>query len=424
MILFLHLLLTTALVQNSVEPPDDSQLWLRRASSEDKISLEIVSRKFVSEGKPDIWLVGVAHVADSSFYEEITNLLDKMDIVLYESVRPAGSRKPGGNSDEDRVNSTQKSLEFVADVAKKCSEDSEELPESLEDVIVEASLIDRRLSSWIEDASVDAWGRPFSLHVDPEEKQITFWSFGSDGVYGGEGSATDLTATRTVSSNRGVTEESGQGPQQELAVALNLEFQLDVLSYEEPNWFCSDLTIDEVEAKLKDLGVDDTILGTLTGEAFTAKLAIGMMRLIPMLDSITGGGVSETARLLMIEMMSMPEAELILKNVEPDLAQVIIVDRNTELLGDIETTIKLTDDIKTIGVLYGAGHMSDLSPRLKSMFGYVPVEDVWVTALSVNPSKTLLDESYMKRLRFMLRYQLNKANQKKTEKESSKESSN
>ncbi len=207
--------------------------------------------------------------------------------------------------------------------------------------------------------------------------------------------------------------------QQELADALNLEFQLDALSYEEPNWFCSDLTIDEVEAKLKDRGVDSAILGTLTGEAFTAKLAVGLMKLIPMLDSLIGGGVSETARLLMIEMMSMPEGELLLKNVEPDLAHVIIVDRNTELLGDIETTIELANDIERIGVLYGAGHMSDLSPRLNTMFGYVPVEDVWLTALSVNPNDSLLDENYMKRLRFMLRYQIHKANKKKNEKESS-----
>ena len=48
--------------------------------------------------------------------------------------------------------------------------------------------------------------------------------------------------------------------QQELADALGLEFQLDVLPYEEPNWFCSDLTIDEVQEKLQEKGVDSIIL--------------------------------------------------------------------------------------------------------------------------------------------------------------------
>jgi hypothetical protein len=413
---------TVLLVNLIQEPPSvsgPSLEWTRRTQGENVVSIELVSRKYEVEGKPDLWLIGVAHVAEESFYEEVTILLDEMDIVLYESVRPAGSRPPSGSTDEERVASTKKSLEFVADVAKKCAEETELIPETLEDVIADASLIDSRLSNFVEDASVDPWQRPFVLQVNPSTNEIIIWSFGSDGAIGGEDSASDLTARRTVEilddESELSEEEEKVGLQAEFADVLGLEFQLDVLPYEEPNWFCSDLTIDEVEAKLNALGADITILGTLTGESFTAKIASGFMKLIPMLDSFTNGGARQTAKLLMIEMLSMPESDKMLEGVQPELAQVIIIDRNTEVLKDIAATLDVVENVSSIGVLYGAGHMSDLSPRLATLFGYAPTEERWITAMSVNPKESLLDEKYMRQMRAMLRLQLHNANKKKEE---------
>ena len=401
------------------EPTTPSLTWTRKTVGENIVSIDLVSRRYEAEGKPDLWLIGVAHVAEESFYDEVTLLLDEMDIVLYESVRPSGSRPPGGNTEEERVTSTQKSLEFVADVTKRCSEESELAPETLEDVIADASLIDRRLSNFLEDASIDAWGRPFVLQVNPAKNEIIIWSFGSDGAIGGTGSASDLTARRTVTPLTGdadISEEDDpdEGLQEQFADILGLEFQLDALPYEDPNWFCSDLTIDEVKEKLAERGADASVLGNITGESFTAKIASGFMKLIPMLDSFTNDGARETAKLLMIEILSMPESEEMLKGVEPDLAHVIIVDRNTEVLKDIAATIEIVENVSTIGVLYGAGHMQDLSPRLHSLFGYNPVEDRWISAVSVNPEDSLLDEKYMRQMRAMLKLHLHNANKKTT----------
>ncbi|MDG1137060.1 MAG: hypothetical protein P8N28_02265, partial [Phycisphaerales bacterium] len=133
----------TVVPERVVEP---SLEWARKTTGENIVSLELVSRRFASGGKPDLWLIGVAHIADSSFYNDITELLDEMDIVLYESVRPSGSRPPSGVTDEEKVASTKKSLEFVADIAKRASEETEFIPETLDDVISDAGLLDRRLS--------------------------------------------------------------------------------------------------------------------------------------------------------------------------------------------------------------------------------------------------------------------------------------
>jgi hypothetical protein len=397
-----------------IKAQEPSQEWTRKTSTENIVSIEFVSRRYEAKGKPNVWLVGVAHVADATFYEEVTSLLDGMDIVLYESVRPTGSRPPGGSTDEERIASTTISMEFIADIAKRSAEETGDIPESIEEVITHALLIDSRLASFVEDASVGAWGRPYAMQISPERDSISIWCFGSDGKLGGDGTAKDIVVRREILIPEILpTEDENKGIQAGMADALGLEFQLDALSYEKPNWFCSDLTIGEVEQKLEERGADSEILKAITGEAFTAKIASGMMKLIPMLDMLSGGGVKETARLLMIEILTMPDVEKMMDSVEPELAKVIIVDRNTEVLADIASTIEIVEDVSSIGVLYGAGHMKDLAERMNQHFGYVPVEERWMVAMSVNPDDSLLDEADMKRMRFMLRFQMYKANKEK-----------
>ena len=237
---------------------------------------------------------------------------------------------------------------------------------------------------------------------------------------GGVGSAQDLSSKRTIviskNPTHAVQDDKDKGIQADMADVMGLEFQLDALSYEDPNWFCSDLTIGEVEAKLIERGADPAILGAITGESFTAKIASGMMKLIPMLDMLTGGGIRETARLLMIELLTMPNSDQMLEGIEPELAHVIIVDRNTEVLNDIAATIEIVENVSTIGILYGAGHMNDMADRLHTLFGYVPVEDRWFISMSVNPNDSLLDESYLKRMRFMLQYHMYKAKEVESKK--------
>jgi hypothetical protein len=404
-----------SLLQGTEPAENLAQEWTRKSVGKNVVSLELVSRRYEAEDKPDLWLVGVAHIADTSFYEEVDSLLSDMDIVLYESVRPTGSRPPRGDTDEERVESTKLSMEFVADVAKRSAEEYGTVPQTMDEVIGNAGILDRRLSGWIEDASVDPWGRPFALQVDSETQTLTFWCFGSDGEVGGEGSAADFAVERKLQiSEDFIGRDEEQGMQEDMADVLGLAFQLDSLSYESPNWFCSDLTMGEVETKLAERGADPEILKAITGEAFTAKIASGIMKLIPLLDLLAGGGVRETARLLMIEILTMPDIDKLMNGIEPELLNVIIVDRNTEVLGDIAATIEVSENISTIGVLYGAGHMEDFAERLHILFGYTPVEEQWIVSMSVNPNDSLLDESDMKRMRFMLRYQIHKANKDKT----------
>ena len=177
---------------------EPSLQWTRKTEGENIVSLELVSRRYESQGRPDVWLVGVAHVADMSFYEQVAGLLAELDVVLYESVRPSGSRPPMGLTSTERIESTRMSLAFVADTAAATAEEIEMLPLTMEDVIADASILDRRLTGWLDDTSVDAWENPIVLKVDENQSTISFISLGSDGKVGGEGEAADIVETRTV----------------------------------------------------------------------------------------------------------------------------------------------------------------------------------------------------------------------------------
>ena len=429
---FMAIVLFTALqetqqTQKAATKPSDSEetpAWIRKRSEENLASLEIASRKYSAEGKPDLWLVGVSHVAEESFYEQVELLLDEFDVVLYESVRPDGARPPANTSQEHAVKSTKTSMEFVADLGVKVAEEFGTLPESIDDIIIDASLIDRRYSGWVEDASVDAWNRPFALQVFPEESTFGLWSYGSDGAIGGEGFAADLFVKRSVVLKDvfadGVVEtqeDKNVNIQAEFADMLELEFQLDALPYEEPNWFCSDLTISEVNELLNKKGADTAVIDSLSGASLTAKLSASLMRLVPMFDSLAGGGVVETVKLLMIELLSIEDSMELSSEMQPELMEVIIVDRNTEVLKDIGVTLDVVKDVQSIGVLYGAGHMNDFHKRLPLLFDYEVAEERWFTAMSVNPNESLLDEKEFRRLKMMLRYQMYKAKQAQEQQE-------
>ena len=69
----------------------------------ESIALEIAAQRFVpADGSgPKIGLVGVSHIGEHELYDQIQSLLGEYDVVLYESVMPAGSsfrptpRRPG-----------------------------------------------------------------------------------------------------------------------------------------------------------------------------------------------------------------------------------------------------------------------------------------------------------------------------------------
>jgi hypothetical protein len=68
-----------------------TQSYLRQASSNGVMSLEVCARAFVpARGQgPTVWLVGVTHLGESRYYTELQQFLDQQTLVLFEGIGAA-----------------------------------------------------------------------------------------------------------------------------------------------------------------------------------------------------------------------------------------------------------------------------------------------------------------------------------------------
>ncbi|HLK16127.1 MAG TPA: hypothetical protein VKT78_15085 [Fimbriimonadaceae bacterium] len=96
----MHLLLSAALLFGQATTPANS--YLQTVTEPNGVfSLKTAARRLHAEGKPDVWLVGVAHVGLKSYYASIQKLLDAQSQVLYEGVKqsPNPAEPPTANKD-------------------------------------------------------------------------------------------------------------------------------------------------------------------------------------------------------------------------------------------------------------------------------------------------------------------------------------
>ena len=71
--------------------------FVRTVDRTDGIAVSQTSaRKLVAPGKPDVWLVGAAHIGLKQYYQDLQALLDAQEVVLFEGVRQKNaSDRPG-----------------------------------------------------------------------------------------------------------------------------------------------------------------------------------------------------------------------------------------------------------------------------------------------------------------------------------------
>lgn len=375
------------------------------------IELQVGTRDYVhAEGKgPRVGLVGVAHIGEKSFYRELQKLLDAYDIVLYESVKPSGASKPGGETPEARIESTQSSMRFVRGIIETYRHQKDGLPANLDAVRTFAATEDARLGEFISIASVDAWGNAlqYGLVADAADPVNTYSlvSFGADGVMGGEGENADIDlAGEPAPKPTELAEDDGL--QSQLADALGLEFQLEALDYARPNWRCSDMDMDQLNQRLEDKGLDFGVLGgTLAGSSLPAKLIKLLLGVMKMADSFMDGAIADTFKVVMIEMLGDPAlTDMSLKQLGAGFGEVIINDRNQVPLNDLKAIIADEPDVKSVAIFYGAGHMADLDAQLRLM-GYVPAEDGerWLTGMKVDLTQSAVSPREINQIRTMMK---------------------
>ena len=383
----------------------EPELWTRSlAGSGQEAVLEIASRRYAAptgSGAPDVWLVGVTHIGNAGYYDSLSTMLSNVDVVLYESVMPAGARPHVADNDTERRSSTQDGLDLLAGIAARCDQP----PVSAEELAECANGIDLRMGGWVRAATVDAWGRPVVFMHDAEDDRLLISSVAADGQ---PGTDDDLVVEVQPLTGDDLTTTS-RNLQAMLADALGLRFQLESMPYGAVNWRVSDMTIGQVEAAFAERGMQFDVLGDmLSGSSIPAQLINMMLALIPLGDSLSNGAVSDGIKVVLIELLGTPGVLNVAdQQFGEGFHEVIVVERNRVPLDDLDRMIEREPTVQSVAILYGAAHMPDMAGQLvASGHGYEEAEARWDAAITVDLTKSSLSERDRKSIRRSMRLAL------------------
>ena len=255
------------------------------------------------------------------------------------------------------------------------------MPESVEALALAQRPSHRPSVNVIRGLSNDAWGTPVAFVKNGDG--VVVRSLGSDGQPGGDGAAADIDVR--------VPDEAGADGgtlQRELAEALRMEFQLHNLPYEDPHWVPGDMSAEEVQRRLVgdhvEGGSDQGLGGMLTGTSTTGQFAVGLIRMLPAIDRVSGGRAIDGLRLMMIETLSNEQLlDQGLTIYGEQFEQVILHDRNDVALEYTFHHAAEASEDDAIAVLYGAAHLPGIDAGLRAK-GWQPVETRWLPAISVD----------------------------------------
>ncbi len=365
------------------------------------VALDIAIWRFQRDGAPDVELIGVAHIADRSFYREVQALLDESDVVLYESVMPPGAGGAGGETDEERAASTERAMQFLASLIEAYRVRHGAYPESSDELATFVEDVDSRLADAAGDAGTDGWGAAVQYSTRDDGASFKLTSTGADRADDGD----DILVTSEHAVPAAQLAGDGVQIQAELAHALDLEFQLDGIDYAGPGFRVSDMAADELDAAMRERGLDFGVLSdTLGGTSLPARIAAIMLRVIRVLDAMMDGAIADTCKVLLIEMIGDPTVlEQSLDQFGEGFAEVVIGSRNQEPVEDLAAIIEKEPEVKTVAILYGAAHLPDLAERLVGQLGYELVEEEWLRAIEVDLTTSAIDKRTMVQMRMMVR---------------------
>ncbi len=390
--------------------------YTRVTDDGDDLSLEIAARELIPPGGggPHVWLVGAVHVADPSFYEDVQRFLDGLDVVLYESVMPAGAGRLRTENDDVRVEDTRARLRFLGRVTAILEKRGVEVPDSFARLVSAAESIDARLSAFLAGARKDAWGHDLSfvLRARGDGKTgFAFQSLGADGAPGGEGAAADIE----------VTDQDDLGPldtaaarsfnlQKELAEALHLVWQGDGIDYARKRFEPDDMALDELQRAIRKRGGNvDFIDQALAGAGWRGLLSRFAIWILKVADKLTGGESAAAMKAMLVTTLSDDQVikDAAAAGIDAGTMEAILLDRNTVALDGLTRALGRHADAATIGVFYGAAHMSDMEERLEKE-GYRRGETLWIPAIHVDISQTGLSRDEFDSMRALVERMLKK----------------
>ncbi|MEC5126619.1 hypothetical protein VSU19_07660 [Verrucomicrobiales bacterium BCK34] len=179
---------------------------------------------------------------------------------------------------------------------------------------------------------------------------------------------------------------SVRGIQQMASQFLGLEFQLDGIEYESPNFVHADVDAGEyqslMEARNQNFGTlftramsiaDTADLGGIPTDDAAMSAMLGRI-----MSAVTTGNSAELKRTIA---PLMAEAESFITQLEGDDGTVLVTERNKLVMKKLDEELKIRP-LKRVAIFYGGGHMPDLEKRLLAQ-GHEKGSVAWVDAWTI-----------------------------------------
>ncbi len=366
-----------------------------------KLQMAVGGFAAAKEGQPHVSLEGAVHVGEGSFYEGLQGFLDAQDVVLFEGVKPPGAgdaeQDLGGGTDEERVAATKRRVRFLAMAVERYKDKHEgKVPANLDELVAGS---EERIGWLLKGALVDAWARKLVYAARSTEPGFEISSYGADGAEGGEGVNADIRFSDQKELSKPEKGDRSEGIQSKLASSMGLVFQLDAMDHNKPNWRNSDLSVDQVQARMEKAGVKaDALFSMLDGSSMFARFGSFLLGFV---GSTPDGRAM--LRVMMIEMLG--HADELMGQMPGGMGKVmgvLVEDRNRVVLADLKSLIASDPKLKTIAIIYGAGHLPLMERALVEEFGYKPAGDTWRTAIVVDAKDAGVSAGQLKAMRQMM----------------------
>jgi hypothetical protein len=368
------------------------------------VRLEMSVREFAKkDGGPKVYLAAAVHIGEAEFYKHLQEFLDAQDVVLFEGVKPPGAGAAEHDqrelTDQDRVDATRHRIRFLAMAVDRYRNEHKKMPASLAELAFETG---GRIGSLLKSSTSDAWGRGIELWVNQAGGEnrdgFDLVSFGADGQPAGMGVDADIFFSEQQPLSKSEKGDRTDGIQTKLAEATGLVFQLSAMNSDGRNWRNSDLAMDQVQARLDKAGADGGMLfKMLDGSSVFSKIGSLLLGLV---GSTPEG--KAMLRVMLIEMLG--HADVLIQQAPGGLGKlmdVILEDRNEVVIADLQRIIETEKDVKSIAVIYGAGHLPGIQKGIERL-GYEVVGDQWFTAMRANAKEAGISEKQFKATRDMV----------------------
>lgn len=387
--------------------------WVRVKQDERRnLRLQVAQREFVpaKDNGPSVTLQGAVHIGDAEFYKKMQEDLDGYDLILYEGVSPSGSDNPKQPaSDTVREERTRNRIRLIAIMLERAKHNAEgkAYPKTLDEL--QASLIAKgkpRQAAWVGSAKLDGWSHPLIYELSPDGASFTLTSLGKDNKPGGDGPDADQSLADQKPLSKGEL-GSEEGIQKKLASALGLTFQLDQMHETSAKWINADITVDDLQDRLGtgDEG-RDTLLSILDPSSLPAQIAGFILGIVEKMPAI-----SVRAKVMMVELLGNADEALMGAAAAQGmggehLMKVIIQERNQVVIDDLQHAMRDHPEAKRIAIIYGAGHMPDLSAKLVKQLDYRHKAGHWITAVKVDLDAAGIDEEELQMTEEMIGQQM------------------